>query len=81
MVDFFKWDRGHTLRPKSSIHYENVGQFTLEDSVVIALRENKWEAGHGDPNVCMEIAWDHDLLVQVLLKSNGVAATIFLIYS
>jgi len=77
-MTFLKWDRGHTLQPKSSIHYGKVDRIILEDNVAIALREDKWEAGHGEADVYMQIARDYDLLVQVLLESTETAAINFL---
>lgn len=66
------------MQPKSSIYHGKVDRVILEGNVVIALREDKWEAGHGEADVYMQIARDYDLLVQVLLESTEAAAINFL---
>jgi len=45
---------------------------------VIAICESKWEAGHEESNVYMQISQDYDLLVRVLVESTETAAINFL---
>ena len=61
-----------------SLCFGKVDRVILKDNVVIALREDKWEAGHGGSDVYMQIARDYDLLVRVLVESTETAAINFL---
>jgi len=71
---FEKWDKEHVLQPEKSRCFGKADRVILEDNVVIAIREGKWEAGHGGSDVYMQIARDYDLLVRVLVESTETAA-------
>ena len=75
---FEKWDKEHVLQPEKSLHFGKVDRVILEDNVIIALREDKWEAGHGGSDVYMQIARDYDLFVRMLIESTETAAINFL---
>jgi len=67
---FEKWDKEHVLQPEKSRRFGKADRVILEDNVVIAIREGKWEAGYGGSDVYMQIARDYDLLVKVLIDSS-----------
>jgi len=75
LIDLFEVGQGAHF---ATIHYGKVDRIILEDNVAIALREDKWEAGHGEADVYMQIARDYDLLGQVPLESTETAAINFL---
>jgi len=75
---FEKWDKEHVLQPEKSRCFGKADRVILEDNVVIAIRESKWEAGHEGSDVYMQISWDYDLLVRVLVESTETAAINFL---
>jgi len=75
---FEKWDKEYVLQPEKSRCFGEADRVILEDDVVITIREDKWEAGHGGSDVYMQIARDYDLLVRVLVESTETAAINFL---
>jgi len=48
LIDLFEVGQGAHF---ATIHYGKVDRIILEDNVAIALREDKWEAGHGEADV------------------------------
>ena len=50
---FEKWDKEHVLQPEKSRCFGKADQVILEDNVVIAIHESKWEARHEGSNVYM----------------------------
>jgi len=75
---FEKWDKEHVLQPEKSRCFGKADRVILEDNVVIAIRESKWEVGHEGSDVYMQISRDYDLLVRVLVESTETAAINFL---